>query len=262
MNVVIVQPFYLPWIGYFGMIDKADIFVFADNLQFLKKSWQRRNKIKTTNNTSKWLSVPVTGKYKQNINEVAINNSAEFKQKNKVVNWKEKHWELISSSYSKAPYFDDYKDDVEEIFTRDWDLLLDLDIYATEKISELLGLKVPDFVKASDLDSAEGIKVDYILNVCDQIGADAYISGPAAKDYIDFNEFQKFKQKNVDLYWFEFPHPVYPQIGSDFIPYLSAIDLLFNTGEKSWDYIQKSSENCLKLEDGNTLKNEGGVKNE
>ena len=112
MKAVIVQPFYLPWIGYFGMIDEADIFVFADNLQFLKKSWQRRNKIKTMNNTSKWISVPVTGKYKQNINEVAINNSVSYKQKQTMVNWKEKHWESITSSYSKAPYFDDYKDDI------------------------------------------------------------------------------------------------------------------------------------------------------
>ena len=262
MKAVIVQPFYLPWIGYFGMIDEADIFVFADNLQFLKKSWQRRNKIKTTNNTSKWITVPVTGKYKQNINEVAINNSVSYKQKQSMMNWKENHWELITSSYSKAPYFDDYKDVIEEIFTKDWDLLLDLDIYAIEKISELLGLKVPDFIKASDLNDAEGIKVDYILNVCNEVGADAYISGLAAKDYIDVNEFQKFKQKNVDLYWFEFTHPVYPQIGSEFIPYLSAIDLLFNTGERSKNYIRKSSENCLELEEGNTLKNGGGVKNE
>lgn len=259
MKAVIVQPFYLPWIGYFGMIDEADIFVFADNLQFLKKSWQRRNKIKTTNNTSKWISVPVTGKYKQNINEVAINNAAEYKEKGKMVDWKGNHWDLIAASYSKAPYFDDYKEDIKEIFNRDWELLSDLDIYATEKISELLGLKVPDFIKSSDLDDAQGIKVDYILNVCNEIGADAYISGPAAKDYIDNKEFQKFKNKNVDLYWFEFSHPVYPQIGTDFIPYLSAIDLLFNTGEKSGDYIRKSSDDCLQLEEGNTLKNEGGV---
>ncbi len=259
MKAVIVQPFYLPWIGYFGMIEKADIFVFADNLQFLKKSWQRRNKIKTINNTSKWISVPVTGKYKQNISEVGINNSVEYKQKSKVVDWKGQHWDLISSSYSKAPYFDDYKDDVKEIFERDWELLADLDIYATKKISELLGLKLPDFVNASDLDDANGIKVDYILNVCNEIGADAYISGPVAKDYININEYQKFKQKNVDLYWFEFTHPVYPQIGSEFIPYLSIIDLLFNTGKKSKDHIMNCSENCLQLEEGNTLKDEGGV---
>ena len=107
----------------------------------------------------------------------------------------------------------------------------------------------------------EGRKVDSILNICDYIGADEYISGPAAKDYIDYNEFQKFDQKNVDLYWFEFPHPIYPQLGTDFIPYLSAIDLLFNTGKKSRDYIRKSLENSLQLENGSSLKMEGGIRN-
>ena len=107
----------------------------------------------------------------------------------------------------------------------------------------------------------EGRKVDSILNICEYIGADEYISGPAAKDYIDYNEFQKFEQEKVDLYWFEFPHPVYPQLGTDFIPDLSAIDLLFNTGKKSRNYIRKSLENCLQLEKGNSLKIEDGIRN-
>ena len=256
MKVVIVQPFYFPWIGYFGMIDVADIFVFADDVQFVKQSWQRRNRIKTTDNKSKWITVPVNKNFGQMINEVSINNSITYKQKNKVLNWKEKHWDLISSSYAKAPYFDDYKDDIEEIFTRDWELLVDLDIYINEKISKLLRLKIPHFIKLSDMDGLDGRKVDSILNICDYLGADVYISGPAARNYIDYNEFQKFKQKNVDLYWFEFPHPVYPQIGADFIPYLSAIDLLFNTGGKSRDYIRMSYGNYLQKEDGKSFENE------
>ena len=261
MRAVIVQPFYFPWIGYFGMIDAADIFVIADDIQFVKKSWQRRNKIKNTDNKSKWLSVPVNLNFGQMINQVKINNSITYKHKNKVLNWKEKHWNLISSSYAKATYFNDYKEDIKEVFTRDWVFLSDLNIYVTEKISELLRLKIPNFIKKSDMQGLEGRKVDSILNICDYIGADEYISGPAAKDYIDYNEFQKFVPKNVDLYWFEFPHPVYPQLGTDFIPYLSAIDLLFNTGKKSRNYIRKSLENCLQLEKGNSLKIEDGIRN-
>ena len=256
MKAVIVQPFYLPWIGYFGMIDESDIFVFADNLQFLKKSWQRRNKIKTTDNRSKWLTVPVNNNFGQMINEVIINNSKTYKQKNKTLNWKEKHWDLISTSYAKAPYFDDYKEDINEIFTREWKLLVDLDVYINEKISKLMHLKIPHFIRLSDMDGLEGRKVDSILNICNYLGADEYISGPAAKNYIDYNEFQKFKQNNIDLYWFEFPYPIYPQIGKDFIPYLSAIDLLFNTGEKSRDYIRMSYENYLQKEDGHSFGNE------
>ena len=261
MRAVIVQPFYFPWIGYFGMIDAADIFVIADDIQFVKKSWQRRNKIKNTDNKSKWLSVPVNLNFGQMINQVKINNSITYKHKNKVLNWKEKHWNLISSSYAKATYFNDYKEDIKEVFTRDWVFLSDLNIYVTEKISELLRLKIPNFIKKSDMQGLEGRKVDSILNICEYIGADEYISGPAAKDYIDYNEFQKFEQEKVDLYWFEFPHPVYPQLGTDFIPYLSAIDLLFNTGKKSRNYIRKSLENCLQLEKVNSLKIEDGIRN-
>ena len=254
LKTVIVQPFYLPWIGYFGMIDAADIFVFADDVQFVKKSWQRRNKIKTTDNKSKWLTVPVNKNFGQMINDVRINNSITYKQRNNTLNWKEKHWDLISSSYTNAPYFDDYKEDIQEIFTQDWETLVDLDIYISEKLSNLLRLKIPHFIRLSDMDGLEGRKVDAIVNICNHLGSDEYISGPAARNYIDYNEFQKFKQNNIDLYWFEFPHPTYPQIGKNFIPYLSAIDLLFNTGKQSRDYIRKGIENRLKLEDGTSLK--------
>jgi hypothetical protein len=258
MKAVIVQPFYLPWIGYYGMIDQADSFVFADNLQFVKKSWQRRNKIKT-NNTPKWLSVPVVGKYRQNINEIVINYSMKWKHKNSFLNWKQNHWNSISNAYSKAPYFDDYKDDIKEIYSNDSKMLSDFDIYTVEKISELLGLNIPEFIRSSDMDNAEGKKVDFILNVCNELGADEYISGPAAKNYIDYNAFQKFKQDKVELFWFEYSHPVYPQIGNEFLPYLSIIDLLFNTGEKARDYIRQGLDNCLQIEDGHTLKNEGEI---
>ncbi len=254
MKAVIVQPFYLPWIGYFGMIDAADIFVFADDVQFQEKSWQQRNKIKNVNSKCKWLTVPVNKNFGQKINETTINNSITYKRNGNTLGWREKHWDLISLAYSKAPYFEDYKDDIEEIFTNEWDHLSDLDTYATEKISELLRIEQPQFVKKTEMEGLEGRKVDSIMNICDIVGADAYISGLAAKDYIDYNEFQKFKQNNIDLYWFEFPHPVYPQIGDGFVPYLSAIDLLFNTGKKSGDYVKKSLENSLKLEDGTTLK--------
>lgn len=254
MKLVIVQPFYFAWTGYFGMIDASDIFVIADDVQFVRKSWQRRNKIKYTDNKSKWLSVPVNKNFGQMINEVRINNSISYKEKQKTLNWREKHWDLISKSYAKAPYFDDYKEDIREIFTRNWVFLSDLDIYVTKKISELLRLKIPEFIKKSDMEELTGRKVDSILNICDYLGADEYISGPAAKNYIDLKEFQKLKQKNVDLYWFEFHHPVYPQLGTDFLPYLSAVDLLFNTGKKSRYYIRKSLKNCLQFEKGNSLK--------
>jgi hypothetical protein len=252
MKAVILQPFYLPWIGYFGMIDSADIFVFADDTQFVEKSWQRRNKIKNINKP-KWLTVPVIKNFRQMIDKVIINNSLTFNEKHQTLNWKEKHWALISLAYKKTPYFDDFKKDINEIYQQEWEFLADLDIHIIEKISKILGIKIPKFIKKSEIKGLEGKKVDSIINVCEKIGADEYISGPAAKDYIDQNEFQKFKQNNVDLYWFEFPHPVYPQIGNDFISYLSVVDILFNTGKEARDYIRTSLENTLQIEDGTSL---------
>lgn len=253
VKALIVQPFYLPWIGYYGMMDKADIFIIADDVQFVKKSWHRRNKIKMLN-MPKWLTVPVIkSKDFQMINEVVIDNTPKFKEKHGLLNWKEKHWKLISLAYAKAPYFDEYRMDIEEIYTKDWNTLSELDIFITEKIFKLMNLKIPEIVKLSNL-GLKGKKVDLILNVCNEVGADEYISGPAARNYIDYNEYQKFKQENIDLYWFEFSHPVYPQLGNDFLPFLSAIDLLFNTGKKSRDYIRQSNENCLQIEGGDSLK--------
>lgn len=251
MKAVILQPFYLPWAGYFGMIDAADIFVFADDVQFSEKSWQCRNKI-NINNDFKWLTVPVNKKFGQKINEVGINSTVTYKNKNKILNWKEKQWELISLAYSKASHFDEYKKDIYGIYNHEWDLLCDINIFIIKKISELLNFKT-QFLKKSEIKGLKGCKVDSIISICNEIGADEYISGPAARDYIDYNEFKKLKQEDIDLYWFEFPHPVYPQKGDEFLPYMSIIDLLFNTGDESTDYIQKSVENSLKIENGNNL---------
>jgi hypothetical protein len=235
MKAVILQPFYLPWAGYFGMIDIADVFVFYDDVQFVKQSWQQRNKIKIQNKPG-WLTVPVTRKFGQNINEVNINNS---------ITWKKKHWKSIYYSYAKAPNFENYKNEIEDIYNKDWDNLCDLNIHIIKKISKILGLKIPHFIKSSDINGLQGRKTDRALCILEKIGADEYISGPAAKDYI---EIQKFKDKDISLYWYEFDSPIYPQIGNEFLPSLSVIDLIFNTGEKSMDYIRKSLENSLQLE--------------
>ena len=253
MKAVILQPFYMPWVGYFGMIDVADVFVFADDTQFLAKSWQRRNKIKNANKP-KWLTVPIHKNFGQKINEVKINKSAEFKERNRTINWGEKHWELISLAYYNAPFYKDFKDDIKELFFMDWEFLCDLDIYSIKKISNLLELKNTEFIKKSEIEGIDGRKVDSIISICDKLGADEYVSGPAARNYIDKAEFQKLKENNIDLYWFEFSHPEYPQIGDDFIPYLSVIDMLFNAGDGSKDLIRKNLENSLVMEDGSSLK--------
>ena len=235
MRAVIEQPTYLPWMGYFGMIDAVDIFVFYDDVQFVNRSWQRRNKIKVPKGEI-WLSVPVIQNFGQKINEVKINNN---------LNWRDKHWTSIKHHYSKAPFFQKYRDSFEKIYKKEWEYLVDLNITLIKKISEILGLDT-EFMLSSELRGVKGTKTDRLINILKLIGADEYITGPGTKAYI---EPENFKGNDIALYWYEFNHPSYAQLYGDFVPYLSVIDLLFNMGGESIKLLREGEENAVKEHD-------------
>ena len=237
MRAVVLQPTYLPWMGYFGMIDTADIFVFYDDVQFSVQSWQQRNRIKSPSGESMWLSVPIIHKFGQNINQVQINNAS---------NWLKKHWKSINQSYSKAPSFKNYAEEIENLYQKEWPYLCELNIFIIQRLSQLLGVRVPKFMKSSEISNITGEKTDRLLRVLEEIGADEYIGNPGARDYI---ESDKFKESGIKLYWYEYRHPVYPQIRGDCIPYLSSIDLLFNTGHEAVNYIREGAIDALKLDE-------------
>lgn len=232
VKVAIVQPLYLPWMGYFGLIDIVDVFVFFDDVQFVHRSWQRRNRIKVVQGKWIWLSVPVIKKFGQKINEVLINNRK---------NWRKEHRDNIFYNYKRAPYFRDYECLLEEIYGKEWTYLSNLNIYIIKRISELLGIEDTEFLLSSNL-KAHGQKTDRLIDILEKIGADEYISGPAAKSYI---EPEKFRKAKIKLYWFNFNHPKYPQIYGEFISHLSVIDLIFNTGQDSMMYIRMGEKNSL-----------------
>lgn len=231
MRAVILQPMYLPWIGYFNLIDQSDVFVFLDDVQFSVQSWQQRNKIKTSQGWL-WLTVPILREFGSKIKEIKVNNN---------INWSKKHWASVRQNYSKAPYFKEYSKPFEEIYSQEWEYLADLDITLIKVITTTLGLKT-EFVLSSEL-AVEGEKTERVINILEKLGASEYISGPAAKSYI---EVEKFTEAGITLYWHEYEHPVYPQLYGEFIPYLSVIDLLFNCGPESKRYIRKGGENALK----------------
>lgn len=230
--VAIMQPTYLPWMGYVGMIDVVDVFVFYDDVQFVNRSWQRRNKIKVPKDGI-WLSVPVIQNFGQTINKVKINND---------LNWRDKHWTSIKHHYSNAPFFNEYMAILEEIYEKEWDYLVDLNITLIKKISEILGLDT-EFMLSSELRGVEGTKTDRLINILKLIGADEYLTAPATKAYI---EPEKFKGNDITLYWYEFNHPTYKQLYGDFVQYLSVIDLLFNMGDESIKLIREGEENAIK----------------
>ena len=231
-TVAIMQPTYLPWIGYFGMIDMADVFIFYDDVQFVKQSWQQRNRIKTQDGWI-WLVVPVFQNFGQRINKVKINNNQ---------NWSKKHWKSIEYSYNKAPFFNEYIASFKEIYEREWEYLVDLNITLIKKMSEILGLDTK-FVLSSELRGVDGAKTDRLINILKLTGADEYLTAPATKVYI---EPEKFKGNDITLYWYEFKHPMYAQLYCDFVPYLSVIDLLFNMGGESIKLIREGEENAVK----------------
>lgn len=234
MKAVVLQPMYLPWMGYFGMIDQADVFVFYDDVQFTRRSWQRRNKIKVPDGDFTWLTVPVKKDFGQNINEVKIKSGED---------WRDSHWKSIHHSYAGSPYFDKYRNSIESIYKSEWDSLVELNtsiIYAVLECLPEVGNST-EFIYSSKL-SASGAKSDRLVSILTEIGADTYISGPGAKEYLDP---QMFNQEGIDVYWHKFDHPEYSQRHGDFVSHLSVIDLLFHVGDRSEQLIREAEEDAL-----------------
>ncbi|MBI4040659.1 MAG: WbqC family protein [Deltaproteobacteria bacterium] len=219
-----IQPSYIPWKGYFHLIQKSDIFVFHDNIQYDKQSWRNRNLIKTAVG-KQWLSVPVKIKddWQKNILEVDIDNDQP---------WQRKHINLIRQNYLKSPFYDHYIDFFEDVYRSHWKRLVDLDVYLIKEICGFLGIRTR-LISASEL-SLEGKKTDRLVQMCLQCQAKKYLSGPAAKEYI---ELPKFLEHGIELEYMDYTYPVYPQLFGEFDHQVSIIDVLFNCGENSYQYI-------------------------
>lgn len=224
MKAVIMQPTYIPWMGYFDLIDQSDVFVFLDNVQFEKQSWQQRNKIKTPQGWI-WLTVPVLQSLGQKINDVKINNNSK---------WKEKHWKSIKYNYDKAPYFKRGINFFEELYHTNWEYLVDMNIHVIEWITKQLNIK-KDFIKSSNM-NIKGRKTELVVGICKELNADTYLSPLGSAIYIEENNL--FEREGIKLEYQHFEHPTYKQLWGDFIPYMSVIDLLFNEGDKGLDIIR------------------------
>ena len=220
MIVSVHKPQYLPWIGYFHKIAHSDVFVFLDNVQYKKREFQNRNKIRTKEGWL-WLTVPVItkGRFTQNMKEVLIDNTS---------NWHKKHWQSIEMNYSKAKYFNEYKEFFKSLYEKEWDKLIDLNVFIIKYINELLNIKIPVYYE-SDL-NIEGEKTTRIINICKKLNADTYLSGIGGKEYLIEEEFIK---TGIKLIYQNFKHPVYTQVYPGFEPFMSIVDLLFNCGKES-----------------------------
>lgn len=218
-TVCIHQPDFIPWIGFFDRLIRSDIFVLLDNVQFLRRGWHHRDKIKTANGPM-WLTVPVKkkGRYRQLINEVEIDNSR---------NWRSEHLKSYQTWYGRAPYLSTYFPGIQEIYERDYRLLVDLNVALLEFLMEAFEIQI-EACFASSLDVA-GKRTDLLVEIVKAVDGNVYLSGLGARAYLDE---AKFARAGIQVVWQEFQHPVYPQLYGEFVPYLSSLDFLFNCGEQ------------------------------
>ncbi len=233
MIVSIHQPAYLPWLGYFHRIAISDVHVVLDHVQFEKNSFTNRNKIRTRNGWS-WLTVPVktAGKFcNLAIGDMEIDNQKP---------WARKHWESLRQNYSRAPFFAEHSIFFRDLYDRRWTNLTDL---MTEISTYLLNaLDIRTKLYFSSQMHASGAKEQLVLNLCRELGATVYLSGPLGRNYL--NEVS-FERHNVKVRYDDYRHPVYSQIYPDFEPHLAAIDLLFNKGPDSRTVLMEQRERVL-----------------
>jgi len=224
MKLVILQPGYLPWLGFFDQLAQSDIFVFYDDVQYDKHGWRNRNRIKTSQGPQ-WLTVPVltTSKNLPLIKDTQIDNGT---------NWPKRHLEGIRQNYSRSPFFDLLFPELGTLYSKSWQYILDLDTSLITLLTRLLGLN-RKILFSSEL-SIEGYQTERLINFCKLLKVDKYLTGSAARSYL---KEERFKEENIELSYHDYPHPKYNQLYGEFIPYLSTIDLVFNEGPKSLEIL-------------------------
>lgn len=228
MIVAVHQPQYLPWLGYFDKMRRADAFCYLNDVQYKKNEWQNRNRIKTAQGWQ-WLTVPVRYRFPEKINEVAINNTT---------GWQKKHLQALITNYSRAPYYNSYITIFEDTFSREWEFISELNIHLIERLRAALNIDTKPTVISSDLDLRDE-PTDRLIDICKAMGADTYLAGQGGADYMDL---ERFKKNGIDLIIQNFRHPVYMQLFKDFKSHLSIVDLLFNCGPESIDMITRANE--------------------
>lgn len=217
-----MQPTFMPWLGYFNIIKNSDIFVFLDDVQFEKRSWQQRNKI-LVNKKESYLTIPVMSKsrFNQKINEVIVDNDQQ---------WKIKHMKTLTNSYSKHEYFEETFSLINKIYQNNYEKLVDLNVNLIKSALNFLCINTKIiFSSQFNLSSS---KENRIIELCKIIKAKKYISPIGSKIYLKDGEI--FNKNNIELEYIDYQHKVYKQKKIEkFVPRLSIIDAMFNLGKET-----------------------------
>ena len=228
-SIAIVQSNYIPWKGYFDIIRHVDEFILFDTTQYTRRDWRNRNRIKTANGVI-WLTIPVIvkGRYPQTIQETELSDQS----------WRKKHWKTLQQNYARAGHFAEYKSRFEELYLgSEESSLSQVNYLFISSICEILGIKTK-LSWSSSFPAIEG-NTERLVEWCKHAGATEYLSGPAAKDYIDE---QKFVDAGIQLSWMDYSgYPEYPQLYPPFEHSVSILDLIFNTGQDAGRYMKARS---------------------
>lgn len=215
-TAVITQPTYLPWLGYFEQMRRADVFVFLDSVQFERRSWQCRNRILDDHGKPEWLTVPLKHQPRETlIRDIFITTDRP--------DWAVGHLRLLRERLRKAPHFEAVHAVIAPILLAPPTHLADLNIALIRALAERLGL-APRFLRSSEL-PVEGVKADLIVNILRHIGATDYYSAAGSAAYLDEARDQ-FAAAQISYSYQTWGHPRYPQGRDAFVSYLSAVDAL------------------------------------
>lgn len=224
MMIGILQPSYLPWLGYFEQISRADVFVFYDDVQFEKGSFRNRNRIKTPSGPF-WLTVPVLTRNRgpQLINDVVIDHKT---------GWGDRHVKTITQYYSRARYFNRYADDIFGVILKSFNFLSELNTELTLCLMKALGINTPT-IRSSEL-GITGERTERIIKIVEHLNGNAFYEGAAGRAYLDPAVFAR---RGIRLLFQDYRHPSYTQFFGDFTPFLSVIDLIFHHGPESLEIL-------------------------
>lgn len=232
MIIGVHQPNHLPYLGFFHKMSVADRFVLYDTAQFSKNDFHNRNLIKTPRGPM-WLTVPVRSPGRRPIREVMIDTSKR---------WGPHHWEAIHANLSRAPYFDAYAGELRRIFEANWEQLCPLNERLVAQLASWFNIDTP-VVNASELKVPTNLSSSAKLAaMVESLGGTAYLSGPSGPGYLDMQAFGK-----LPVFIQEFRHPKYPQLWGPFLPNLSALDLLCNTGDRAKEILLSGSDRKFRV---------------
>ncbi len=226
MKCAVIQPSYIPWRGYFHQIQKADVFVFYDDVQYDKHGWRNRNRVKTANGST-WLTIPVVSKgnvvNKTRIADIEIAWDT---------HWNVKHWATIKQSYGKAPHFARYGELLERFLNSHPNRLSEFTIELTISLARELGIAA-EFRRSSEL-ALDGERMDRLMALLTAVGATHYISGPSARAYMDE---ARLNSAGIELEYMVYDYPEYEQLHPPYDPQVSILDLLFMKGPEAPRFI-------------------------